>query len=70
MTDQLLDRAAVAALVGIHPDSISRYLARGGFPPPDARFGRSPAWREQTIRDWLAARPGQGVGGGRPRKNG
>ncbi|MXM66100.1 hypothetical protein GR925_22275 [Streptomyces sp. HUCO-GS316] len=40
----------------------------GDLPPPDKRFGRSPAWLEKTIDELLANRPGRGAGGGRPPK--
>jgi predicted DNA-binding transcriptional regulator AlpA len=68
MTDAetLLDRAAVAARLGVHPDSITRYRGRGDFPEPDATFGRSPAWLPETIDAWQANRPGRT---GRPRKD-
>ena len=69
MTDPLLDRAAVAALLGVSPDTISRYMTDGRFPPPDATFGRAPTWRESTITTWKTTRPGRGAGGGRPRKD-
>jgi predicted DNA-binding transcriptional regulator AlpA len=63
---RLLDRAAVASRLGVHPDSITRYGARGDFPEPDATFGRSPAWLPETIDNWQANRPGRT---GRPRKD-
>lgn len=65
MTGDLLDRAAVAARLGVHPDSITRYRARDGFPEPDAMFGRSPAWLPETVDTWKANRPKMG----RPRKD-
>jgi hypothetical protein len=37
------------------------------FPAPDGRIGRAPWWkpeRTEEIRAWVAARPGQGAGGG------
>jgi hypothetical protein len=40
------------------------------FPVPDGTVGRAPWWRLERadeIRQWAADRPGQGVGGGRPR---
>lgn len=75
----MLDRAAVAAILGVKAKSISQYLteskgegryAKHPFPAPDGYVGRGPWWyrdREQEIRDWAAKRPGQGIGGGRPR---
>ncbi len=64
----ILDRAAVAARLGIHPDSVTRYINRGQCPEPDGRAGQSPWWHEATIYGWIANRPGRGAGGGRPRK--
>ena len=68
MTSPILDRAALAARLGIHPDSITRYLARRWVPAPDGHAGRSPWWYKATIDAWEPTRPGQGAGGGRPRK--
>lgn len=83
MTEQempVLDRAAVAALLGVKPKTISQYLVESHgdgryvahpFPAPDGYIGRGPWWRrerEAEIHAWAAARPGQGVGGGRPRR--
>jgi len=48
-----------------------RYVADHPFPEPDVVIGRTPGWspaRESEIRAWERARPGQGAGGGRPRK--
>ncbi len=75
----VLNRAAVAALLGLKPKSISTYLTEsreGGryekhpFPQPDGTIGRAPWWhpsRREELLEWAAARPGQGAGGGRPR---
>lgn len=78
---EILDRAAVAALLGIpDPATITRYLrasrpdgryASHPFPAPDGFLaGRAPWWRAtraDELKAWAAARPGRGVGGGRPR---
>lgn len=76
----MLDRTAVAKILGVQPKTVSQYLleSRGEgryadhpFPTPDGRIGGGPYWlrkREREIRRWAADRPGQGVGGGRPRK--
>lgn len=42
------------------------YIRPGDLPKPDNVFGRSPVWEPATIDAWLASRPGQGKGGGRP----
>lgn len=74
----VLNRDAVAVLLGLRPKSISTYLTEsreGGrydkhpFPKPDGYIGRGPWWagtRRDELLAWAAARPGQGVGGGRP----
>jgi hypothetical protein len=83
----VLDREAVAAILGVRAKTISQYLVESRpaepgedrpagryvshpFPAPDGYIGRGPWWRrdrEAEIRAWADARPGQGVGGGRPR---
>lgn len=42
------------------------FIRPGDLPKPDEIFGRSPVWKPETIDAWLASRPGQGKGGGRP----
>lgn len=37
-------------------------------PKPDGHFGRTPYWHPTTVDAWWKSRPGQGAGGGRPRK--
>lgn len=81
----ILDRAAVAARQdpAIGPDTVTTYLARTrrrvaaeldlrpwDLPLPDGYVGDQPYWYEPTIERWEAARPGRGVGGGRPRRAG
>lgn len=41
----------------------------GDLPPPDEVISRSPVWLPETIDTWLANRPGQGKGGGRPKSS-
>jgi cobalamin biosynthesis protein CobD/CbiB len=72
--------ADIAAHLGVKLRSVHTYRLRGvearkegnpdpgGLPEPDNMVGRTPVWRPATIIAWAAARPGQGVGGGRPRK--
>lgn len=36
--------------------SWSAYVSRGEAPPPDRMFGRSPAWRPETVKAWAASR--------------
>lgn len=77
----MLDRTAVAELIGVKPKTISQYLTEsreGGryaahpFPAPDGYIGKGPWWRVERadgIKQWAAERPGQGKGGGRPRRS-
>lgn len=60
----------VADLVGIEPTSWRTYVSRGDAPRPDDYVGATPLWRKSTIEKWMRERPGQGIGGGRPRKDG
>jgi len=81
-TDMLLDLSGIAALLGLSVITVRNYhqgserrrregtTRPGDFPEPAQRFGRSPAWELSVIRAWQHARPGRGVGGGRPRKGG
>lgn len=78
-----LNRAAVAELGGVRPETVSRYLERSRpdgrhaddpFPAPDGREGKAPWWRLDRageIKAWFGRHPrvAPGVGyGGRPRK--
>lgn len=66
----LLDLAAIAELLGVAPASAGIYHKRAtrnrregtskpwDMPAPDQTFGRTPAWREDTVRAWIASRPG------------
>jgi hypothetical protein len=67
MTDQLTT-ADVADVLGVTPATVRSYAARGVLPKPDGHLARTPWWRPDTIIEWKASRPGQGKGGGRPRK--
>lgn len=65
-----LDTAALAARVGLSPDTIRTYRRRTPHlvPEPDVMVGEFAGWLPETVDAWLAQRPGPGVGGGRPRK--
>lgn len=67
---RLLDTAAVAALVGVSPATIRSYMARGAMVRSQGHLGGSAWWTRPVIDWWIAHRPGQGVGGGRPRSGG
>jgi len=75
-----LTTADIAAELGVKPATVSQWRSQSKapgryaatpFPAPDHVVGQSAAWRRDQlpeIRDWVAARPGPGAGGGRPRK--
>lgn len=76
-----LSTADLATLLDIKPATLRFLRAQskpGGryaddpFPEPDIVIARSPAWRSERadeIVSWNERRPGQGVGGGRPRSS-
>jgi predicted DNA-binding transcriptional regulator AlpA len=67
-TDRLLTTADAAELAGVSAASFRSYVSRGDAPAPDGKLGNTPYWNRSTITRWLKNRPGQGAGGGRPRK--
>lgn len=58
--EQLRQRAAAG-------EPVSEEQLAAGLPKEDKMIGRTPVWRPATITSWK--RPGQGAGGGRPRKD-
>lgn len=60
--------AEVAAHLRVSAATARKYASDGRLPAPDGRLGVTPWWWPATIRAWQKARPGRGVGGGRPRK--
>jgi transposase len=55
----------IAAFLGVKVASVRRYRARprerGGLPPEDHMFGRTPVWKPPTIVHWHEhERRGQG----------
>lgn len=50
----------VAEFLGITESSVSAYNSTGEMPAPDKRYGRTPLWRPETIREWHASRPRKG----------
>lgn len=56
----MMDTRAVADRLGVKPQSVRAYLARGILIEPDARYGQSPVWSVDRIEMWIASRPGQG----------
>lgn len=59
-TDALLDVEEVARLIEVKPKTVRSYHKKGLMPKADKYFGRSPAWRQQTITDWTSTRPRAG----------
>ena len=81
MTARYLGQAAIARELGVERHLVNRWRSRyrgsaTPFPEPDAIVDESdgrdvPAWLPESmnaIRAWKASLPGQGKGGGRPRK--
>ena len=61
MEDERLTAAAVAAFLGIKPDTWYAYVTRRHAPEPDGRFGRTLWWWKSTIVAWDQSRPGPGA---------
>jgi predicted DNA-binding transcriptional regulator AlpA len=69
VADEYLDIPAVAQILGVEPATVSRYKYRDPtFPKPDIVLSGRAGWRRDVIEEWIATRPGQGAGGGRPPK--
>lgn len=66
---QMWTVARVAAELGLTISTVYAYRRDGRMPEEDGMLGRTPWWHPGTITAWTANRPGQGVGGGRPRKD-
>ncbi|WP_026645580.1 helix-turn-helix transcriptional regulator [Bifidobacterium sp. AGR2158] len=65
MAERYLGVKQVAERLGITPGGLLNLK----LPKPDAYIGRTCGWKAETVDAWNAARPGRGVGGGRPRKH-
>jgi len=50
--DRLLTALEIAELLGLHPHTVTSYRARKQMPEPDVTYGRTPLWRESTVRKW------------------
>lgn len=55
--ERLLTAKEVAALLGVHPNTVTAYKHRKQMPPPDKQYGRTPLWYESTIRAWRPTGP-------------
>lgn len=63
MTQVFLSVKEVSERIGV------KNAATYKLPEPDARIGNTRGWLPETIDYWRAHMPGQGAGGGRPRKH-
>lgn len=55
-TPELLDRRAMAALLGIGASTFDRLRASGKIGPQPIRLGASPRWHRPEVLAWLARR--------------
>ncbi len=72
MTTRYFSTAEIAHEFGVTRQTVQYWRRSPTFPKPDANIGEVPGWlphRMTEIQTWHANRPGQGAGGGRPRKN-
>jgi hypothetical protein len=59
MTDRRLwSYKEIAAHIGVQTDTVRSYRKHGLLPPPDLVEGGKPYWYADTIRSWVARRPG------------
>ncbi|RKN47181.1 helix-turn-helix transcriptional regulator [Streptomyces hoynatensis] len=49
----------IAAHIGVQPATVRSYRKLGHLPPPDAVRDGRPYWRQETVRRWVANRPGR-----------
>lgn len=73
MATRYIGTADIAREFGVTRQTVQHWRKRhSDFPEPDAEINHAPLWlpgRMPEIRAWEASRPGQGAGGGRPRKD-
>ncbi len=59
MTDRRLwSYREIAAHIGVQTDTVRSYRKHGLLPAPDTKEGGKPYWYADTIRNWVAQRPG------------
>ncbi|MER8158028.1 MerR family transcriptional regulator [Streptomyces sp. NPDC094472] len=59
MTDRRLwSYKEIAAHISVQTDTVRSYRKHGLLPPPDLVEGGKPYWYADTIRSWVARRPG------------
>lgn len=56
MTDRILRRPEVEALVGIKRSTLYDWMAQGAFPKPVALGVRLVGWRQSDVIAWLGSR--------------
>lgn len=56
MTDRILRRPEVEALVGVKRSTLYDWMAQGAFPKPVAPGVRLVGWRQSEVDAWLEAR--------------
>lgn len=52
--DRLLRRPAVETMTGLSRSAIYRMIPEGRFPKPVRIDGRSVAWKQSTVQEWMA----------------
>ncbi|MDK6240182.1 transcriptional regulator [Winkia sp. UMB3158] len=63
MSKQYLSVSDVAALAGVTVGTLRSYVYKGMLPEPEVLVGletQARGWSEESIRHWLANRPGRG----------
>lgn len=53
---QYMDSAGIAAHLGVKLATVHTWRSRGRMPQPDRMFSRTPLWRVETVRGFVAAK--------------
>jgi transposase len=68
-----MSQAELARELGVGKSTVNVWRTRyGDFPEPDVIVGEAPGWLAERLPEilrWKESRPGQGAGGGRPRRD-